>query len=219
MSLLLNMLSRLVIAFLPRSKRLLISWLQSPSAVILEPPKNKVWHCFHCLPIYFPWSDGTGCHDLSFLNVEPKNWCFWTVVLEKTLESPLDCKEIQPVHSKGDQSWDFFGRNDVEAETPILWPPDVKNWLIWKDPNAGRDWGQEEKGTTEDEIAGWHHRLDAHEFGWTPGFGDGHGGLVCCNSWSRKELHMTERLKWTELNISMYVCTTASLSIHLWMHI
>ena len=97
---------------------------------------------------------------------EPKNWCFWTVVLvlEKTLESPLNCKEIQPVHSKGDQSWVFIGRTDVEAETPILWPPNVKSWLIWKDPDAGKDWGQEEKGTTEDEMVGWHHRLDEHEF-------------------------------------------------------
>ena len=93
-----------------------------------------------------------------------KNWCFWTVVLEKTLESPLDCKEIQPVHPKGDRSWVFIGRTDVEAETPILWPPDEKSWLIGKDPNAGKDWGQEGKGMTEDEMAGWHHRLDGHEF-------------------------------------------------------
>ena len=95
---------------------------------------------------------------------EPKNWCFWTVVLEKTLESPLDCKEIQPVHPKGDQSWVFIGRTDAEAETPILWPPHVKRCLIGKDPDAGRDWGQEEKGTTDDEMAGWHHRLYGHEF-------------------------------------------------------
>ena len=94
----------------------------------------------------------------------PKNGCFWTVVLEKTLESPLDCKEIQPVYPKGDQSWVFTGRTDAEAETPILWPPHVKSWLIGKDPDAGRDRGQEEKGTTEDEMAGWHHRLDGHEF-------------------------------------------------------
>ena len=90
----------------------------------------------------------------------PKNWCFWTVVLEKTLESPLDCREIQPVHPKGDRFWAFFGRTDVEAETPILWPPDTKSWLIWKDSDAGKDWGQEKKGMTEDEIVGWHHRLD-----------------------------------------------------------
>ena len=89
----------------------------------------------------------------------PKNWCFWTVVLEKTLESPLDCKEIQPVHPKGHQSWVFIGRTDVEAETPIFWPPDAKNWLTGKDPDAGKDWRWEEKGTTEDEMTGWHHRL------------------------------------------------------------
>ena len=124
----------------------------------------------------------------------PKNWCFWTVMLEKTLVSPLDCKEIQPVHPKGDQSWVFIGRTDAEAETPILWPPDAKSWLIGKDPDAGRDWGQEEKGTTEDEMAGWHHWLDGHEFGWTPGVGDGQGGLAHCNSWGCKELDMTEQL-------------------------
>ena len=129
----------------------------------------------------------------------PKNWCFWTVVLEKTLESPLDCKEIQPVHPKGDQSRVFIVRTDVEAETPILWPPDGKCWLIWKDPDAGKDWGQEEKGTTEDEMVGWHHRLDGHGFGWTLGVGDGQGGLACWGSWGRKELDTTERLNWTEL--------------------
>ena len=96
---------------------------------------------------------------------EPKNWCFWTVVLEKTLESPLECKEIQPVHSKGDQPWVFIGRTDVEAETPILWPPDGKSWLIWKDPDARKDWRQKEKGMTEDEMVGWHHRLNGHESG------------------------------------------------------
>ena len=116
------------------------------------------------------------------------------MVLEKTLESPLDCKEIQPVHPKGDQSWVFIGRTDVEAETPILWPPHVKSWLIWKDPDAGKDWGQEEKGTTEDEMAGWHHELDGHEFEYTPGVCDGQGDLVCCSSWGRKELDTTEWL-------------------------
>ena len=131
-----------------------------------------------------------------------KNWCFWTVVLEKTLESPLHCKEIQPVHSKGDQSWVFIGRTDAKAETPILWPPHVKSWLIGKDSGAWRDWRQEEKGTTEDETSGWHHRLDGHEFVLTPGVGDGHGGLVCCNSWGRKESDMSERLNWTE----EYIC-------------
>ena len=118
-----------------------------------------------------------------------KNWCFTTVVLEKTLESPLDCKEIQPVHSEGDQSWVFIGRTDVKAETPILWPPHVKSWLTRKDPNSGRDWGQEEKGMTEDEMAGWHYWLDRHEFEWTLGFGDGQGGLACCDSWGRRVGH------------------------------
>ena len=121
--------------------------------------------------------------------------------VEKTLESPLDCKEIQPVHPKGDQSWVFIGRTDAEAETPILWSPHAKSWLIGKEPDAGRDWGQEEKGTTEDEMTGWHHRLDGHEFGWTPRVGDGQGGLVCCNSWGRKESDTTEWLNWTELNL------------------
>ena len=130
----------------------------------------------------------------------PKNWCFWTVVLEKTLESPLDFKEIQPVHPRGDQSWVFFGRNDAKAEAPVLWPPHAKSWLIGKDTDAGRDWGQEEKWMTEDEMAGWHHWLDAHEFGWTPGVGDGQGGLACCDSWGHKESDMTEQLNWTELN-------------------
>ena len=102
-----------------------------------------------------------------------KNWCFLTVVLEKTLESPLDSKEIQPVHPKGNQFWIYIGKTDAQAETPVLWPSDVKNWLIWKDPDAGKDWRQEEKGTTEDEMVGWHHRLDGHDFGQAPGTGDG----------------------------------------------
>ena len=129
----------------------------------------------------------------------PKNWCFWTVVLEKTLESPLDCKEVQPVHSEGDQSWLFIGRTDAKAETPVVWPPHAKSWLIGKDSDAGRDW-QKEKGMTEDEMARWHHQLDGYEFEWTPGVGDGQGGLACCNSWCRKLSETTERLNWTELN-------------------
>ena len=116
------------------------------------------------------------------------------MVLEKTLESPLDCKEIQPVHPKGDQSWVFIRRTESEAETPILWPPRAKSRLFGKDPNAGKDWGQEEKGTTENEMAGWHHQLYRHGFGWTPGVGDGQGGLACCDSWDRKESDRTERL-------------------------
>ena len=129
-----------------------------------------------------------------------KNWCFWSVVLEKALKSPLDCKEIQPVHPKGNQSWIFTERTDIEAETPILWPPDAKNWLIWKDLDAGKDWRQEEKGVTEDEMVGWHHRLNEHEFEWTPGVGDGQGGLAYFSPWGCKELNMTERLNWSELN-------------------
>ena len=129
----------------------------------------------------------------------------YNYLLEKTLEGPLGCKEIQPVHPKGDQSWVFLGRTDAEAETPILWPPDVKSWLIGKDPDAGKDWGQEEKGMTEDDMVGWHHRRDGHGFGWTPGAGDGQGGLVCCGSWGCKESDTTERLNWTEL-ITVLTC-------------
>ena len=129
-----------------------------------------------------------------------KNWCFSTVVLKTTLESPLNCKEIQPVHPKGNQSWILIGRIDVEAETLIIWPHDVKNWLIWKDPGAGKDWRQEEKGTTEDEMIGWHHRLDGHGFGWTPQVGDGQGGLVCCSPRGRKESwhNQATEVNWTE---------------------
>ena len=127
-----------------------------------------------------------------------KNWYFWTVVLEKTLERPLDCKEIQPVHPKGDQSWIFIGRTDAEAETPIFWPPDMKNWLIWKDPDAGKDWRQEEKGTTEDEMVGWHHQLNGHGVWWTLEVGDGQGGQACCSLCGRKELDTTEWLNWSD---------------------
>ena len=130
----------------------------------------------------------------------PKNWCFWTVVLEKTAESPLDCKEIQPVHPKGNQSWVFILRTDAEAEAPILWPPDAKNGLIGKDPDAGKDWRQEEQGTTEDEMVGWHHRLNGHEFEQVLGVGDRQGSLVCCSPWSCKESDMTEQLNWTEMS-------------------
>ena len=129
----------------------------------------------------------------------PKNWCFWTVVLENTLESPLDSMEIKSVNPKGDQSWIFIGRTDVEAEAPILWPCDAKNWLIGKDPDAGKDWRQEEKGTTEDEMVGWHHWLNEYEFEQAPGVGDGQGSLACCSSWNSKELDTTEWLNWTEL--------------------
>ena len=124
-----------------------------------------------------------------------KNWCFWTGVGEEC-ECPLDCKEIQPVHPLGNQSWIFIGRTDAEVKTPILWPPDVKNWLIGKDPGAGKDWRQKEKGMTEDEMVGWHHQLNGHEFNQVPGVGDGEGSLVCCSPWGHKELDTTEQLNW-----------------------
>ena len=127
------------------------------------------------------------------------------MVLEKTLEIPLDCKDIQPVHLKGDQSWVFIARTDVEAETPILWPPDAKSWLIWKDPDVWKDWRWEEKGTIEDEMVWWHHWLNEHEFGWTPGVGDGQGGLVCCSPWGCKESDTTERLNWLTDTIYEYM--------------
>ena len=131
-----------------------------------------------------------------------ENWWIWTVVLEKTLESPLDCKEIKPVNRKGNQPWIFFGRTDAEAEDPILWPPNGKNWLIVKDPDAGKDWRQEEKGMTEDEIVGWPHQLNGHEFEQAPGVGDGQGGLVCCSPWGCKESHTMEQLNWlTDIHI------------------
>ena len=123
-----------------------------------------------------------------------KNWCFWTVVLKKTLESSLDCKEIQPVYLEGNQSWIFIGRTDAEAETPILWPPDAKNWLIGKVPDTGKDWRQEEKGTTEDKTVGWHHRLNGHEFEQTPGDSEGQGILACWSPWGCKHSDMTEQL-------------------------
>ena len=131
----------------------------------------------------------------------PKNWCFWALVMGKTLESPLDCKEIKPVNCNGNQSWIFLGRTDVEAEAPILWPPDVKNWLIGKDPDSGKEWRWQERGTTEDEMAGWHHWLNGHEFEEALGVGDGQGGLVCCSPWSHKESDMTEQLNWCSLCI------------------
>ena len=127
-----------------------------------------------------------------------KNWWFWIVVLEKTLESPLDCKEIKLVNPKGNQSWIFIGRTDAEAETPILWPPDAKNWLIGKDLDAEKDWRQEEKGMTEVEMVGWHHWLNGHEFEQAPGVVDGQGSLPCCSPWGRKELDTTEQLNWTK---------------------
>ena len=178
-----------------------------------DQPRQHIKKQRHCFVNKGPSSQGCGFssghvwmweldHKESWV---PKNWCFWTVVLEKTLESPLDCKEIQSVHPKGDQSWVFIWRTDVEAETPMLWPPDEKSWLIGKDLDAGKDWGQEEKGTTEGEMVGWHHQLHGHEFVWTPGVGDGQGGLACCNSWGHKQSGMTELLNLTELNLTMCI--------------
>ena len=128
----------------------------------------------------------------------PKNWCFWTVELEQALQSPLDSKEIKTVNPKGNQSWIFTGRTDAEAEPPIVWPPDAKNWLIWKDSDAGKDWRREKKGMTEDEMVGWHHRLNGHEFEQALGTGEGQGSLAGCSSWGHKELDTTEWLNWTE---------------------
>ena len=128
----------------------------------------------------------------------PKNWCFWIVVLEKTLESPLDCKEIKPVNPKESQSWIFIGGTDAKAKAPILWPPDVKNWLIGKDSDSGKYWGKEEKRMTEDEMVGWHHQLDGHEFEQAPGIGDGQRNLVGCSPWGCKASDTTERLNWTD---------------------
>ena len=142
----------------------------------------------------------------------PKNWCFWTVVLEKTLESPLDFKEIKPVDGKGNQSWIFIRRTDAKVEAPILWPPDVKNWFIGKDPDAGKDWRQEEKGMTEDEMVGWHHWLNEHEFEQAQGVGDGQGSLACCSPWGRKESDTTEWLNWTEPQAKVEFGTNISVN-------
>ena len=138
-------------------------------------------------------------YDMVERNLSTEKLMLLNRVLEKTLESPLDCKEIQPVNPKGNQSWIFIGRTDVEAEAPILWLPDAKNWLIGKDPDAGKDWRREEKGMTEDETVGWHHQLDGHEFEQALGVGDGQRSLACCSPWDHKESDMTELLKWTEL--------------------
>ena len=139
-----------------------------------------------------------GCESWTVMKAELQRTDVFELWCWRRLLSPLNCKEIQPVHSERDQPWDFFGRNDAKAETPILWPPHANSWFIGKDSDAGRDWGQEEKGTTEDEMAGWHHWLDGRESEWTLGVGDRQGGLACCNSWGCKESDMTEWLNWTE---------------------
>ena len=171
------------------------------------------WPLGKCLPVGLP---GPTLHHAQWgllpLSISPNNyvvwnssfsstsfddWCFWTAALEKTLESPSYCKKIKPVHPKENQSWIFIGRTDAEAEALILWPPDAKSWLIWKDPVSGKDWRQEEKVMTEDKMVGWHHWLDRHEFEQARGDGDGQGSLACCSPWGRKESDMTE---WTELS-------------------
>ena len=169
----------------------------------------------------------SGCESLTIKKAERRrNWCFWTVALRKTLEGPLDCKEIQPAHPKGNQSWVFIGRTDAEAETPTLWPTDVKSWLTGKDPDAGKDWGQEEKGT-EDVMVGWHHWLDGHGFGWTSGVGDGPRGLACmAHGISRVGQDWAAELNWTS-NKREYLfpptsCLTVAISIqklfsHTWI--
>ena len=129
----------------------------------------------------------------------PKNWFFWTELLEKNLESPLDSKEIQPVHPKGNQAWIYIGRTDVEAETPIVWPPNAKSWLTGKDPDAGKGWRREEKGMTEVDMVGWHHQLNEHEFEWALEVGDGQGSLACCNAWGHKQTWLSDWPSWLNL--------------------
>ena len=141
------------------------------------------------------------------------------VLLEKTLEGPLDYKEIQPVNPKEDQSWMFIGRTDVEAETPMLWPPDVKSWFIGKDPDAGKDWRQEEKGTTEDEMVGWHHQLGGHEFEQALGVGEGQGGLVCCGLWGLKEWDTTEWLNWRIWKCFLKFCLCNISQLYIQSHL
>ena len=133
-----------------------------------------------------------GCE--SWIIKKAKNWCFWNVVLEKTLESPLDCKEIQPVNPKGNQSWIFIGRTNAEAKASILWPPDMTSQIIRNDPDPGKDWRQEEKGMTEDKMVGWHHQLNGCEFEQAPGNSEGQGSLVCCSPWGCKQSDKTKQL-------------------------
>ena len=138
-----------------------------------------------------------------------KNWCFWTVVLEKIVQSPLDCKKIKLINPKGNQSWIFIGGTNAETETPLLWPPYAKNWLTGKDPDAGKDWRQEEKGTTEDELVVWHHQLDEHDFEQAPGVGDGQQGLVCCSLWGCKE---SDKIEWLNWNVVIY-CMSINIDL------
>ena len=167
-----------------------LSYAESPHSSFPTMPKRILKNC---IPSFGFSSSHVWMWELNHKESwAPKNWCFWTVVLEKTLESPLDCKEIQPVHPKGSQSWIFIGR--IDAEAPILWPPDAKNWLTGKDPDPGKDWRWQEKGMREDEIAGWHHRHNGHEFQRALGVGDAQRSLSCCRPWGCKESDMTEWL-------------------------
>ena len=150
-------------------------------------------------------------------NWEPKNWWFWVMVLEKTLESPLNHKEIQPIHSIGNQSWTFIGKTDAEAETPILWPPDVKNWLTRKDPNAGKDWRREERGTAEDETVGWYHQLNGHASEEALGVGDGQGSLACCSPWGRRVRHeWATELNWTASDMNQKYELRTGIYLYIW---
>ena len=173
------------------------AWLEGPSTSSLTP--KCLWHMTGGESFY----EGRWKCEKSELDHKEdwalKNWCFLIVVVEKTLESPLDFKEIKPVNHKGNQPWIVIGTIYAEAEAPILWPPDAKSWLTEKDSNVGKDWGQEEKGKTEDEMVGWHHWLDGHEFEQVLGVGDRQGSLACCSPWGHKESDTTERLNWTGL--------------------
>ena len=196
-------------------------WLQSWNYKTLAPWKkscNKPRQHIKKQRLYFAYCKGPSSQSYSFPSSHVwmseldkkeswvlKNWCFWTVVLEKTLKSPLDCKEIQPVHPKGNQSWIYIRKTDAEA--PILRPPDVKSWLIRKDPDAWKDWRQEEKRTTEDKMVRWHHWLNGHASEQAPGGGEGQGSLVCCCPWGRKELDTTEWLKNNNTTQVQGICT------------
>ena len=167
-----------------------LAWLLEPGVPGVQPPS----------PIFVIGASHFTSKPTLICNIEQQLYQFHGIVSGSKWEfnSRYDCKEIQTVHPKGDQSWVFIGRTDVEAETPILWPPDAKSWLIWKDPDAEKDWGQEEKGTTEDKMVGWHHQHNGHGFGWRPEVANGQGGLACCGSWGRKQSDTTERPNWTE---------------------
>ena len=197
-----------------KKKKQLASWKKS-----YDKPRQHIKKQKHSFADKVPFSQSYGFSSMEVRVVwiweldhkegwVPKNWCFQTEVLEKTLESPLDCMEIKPVNPKGNQSWIFIGRTDAEAEAPILWPPDAKSWLIGNDHKAGKDWRQEEK-RTEDEMVGWHHQLVGHEFEQALGDGEGQGSLASCSPWGFKESDTTEQLN------DNSICTTSSLMCEL----